>query len=148
MMHDFAITENFVVIPDQQVVFKLQEMVIGGSPVVYDKKKKSHFGILAKNAQNASDIIWVESPDTFFFHLWNAWEEHETNETNLANLALQSISEGVSTRFTILRIWDTILSNPFGIQIYHQYQVVSFTRYIASDMLCNATLCEKKTNEW
>ncbi|XP_073302343.1 9-cis-epoxycarotenoid dioxygenase NCED2, chloroplastic-like [Primulina huaijiensis] len=80
MIHDFAITENLVVIPDQQVVFKLQEMIKGGSPVIYDKEKISRFGILSKNAKNADDIIWIECPETFCFHIWNVWEEPETDE--------------------------------------------------------------------
>ncbi|XP_047319455.1 9-cis-epoxycarotenoid dioxygenase NCED2, chloroplastic-like [Impatiens glandulifera] len=81
MIHDFAITENFVVIPDQNVVFRLPEMIRGGSPVVYNDKKISRFGILDKNADNGGEQVrWIEVPDCFCFHIWNAWEEPETEE--------------------------------------------------------------------
>ncbi|XAR59340.1 9-cis-epoxycarotenoid dioxygenase [Bertholletia excelsa] len=80
MIHDFAITENYVVVPDQQVVFKLPEMIRAGHLSSTNRKRRPGLEFYQKNARNASAIVWVECPDTFCFHLWNAWEEPESNE--------------------------------------------------------------------
>jgi carotenoid cleavage dioxygenase-like enzyme len=39
MMWDFAVTEDHTNISDQQIVFKVQEMVLGCSSTVYDRDK-------------------------------------------------------------------------------------------------------------
>ncbi|KAK9077426.1 hypothetical protein SSX86_005763 [Deinandra increscens subsp. villosa] len=82
IVHDFAITENFVVIPDHQVVFRISELITGGSPVVYDNEKVARFGVLNKydTTDGSGTIKWIEVRGCFCFHLWNAWEVPESEE--------------------------------------------------------------------
>ncbi|KAG9149960.1 hypothetical protein Leryth_010030 [Lithospermum erythrorhizon] len=123
MMHDFAITENFVVIPDQQVVFKLSQMVSGGSPVIYDKNKVARFGVLSKYAEDASGIKWIQVPACFCFHLWNAWDEPETDEIVVIGSCMtppdsifNECDEGLKSTLTEMRLnmktGKSIIKNP------------------------------------
>lgn len=68
---------------------------------------------------------------------------------------------------TVLRIWDALLSHPFGIQVFLYFFLIddppavsqkgSFSKTNTSlalsghgfaNLLCNAAVCENRTDEW
>eukprot|EP01018_Ginkgo_biloba_P002557 Gb_33714 [translate_table: standard] len=77
LMHDFAITERFVVFVDHQLVFRLSEMLKGGFPAICDGEKVPRVGIMPLYDNNDSRIKWFEILGCTCFHFLNAWDEED-----------------------------------------------------------------------
>ena len=83
MVHDMAITENFVVVFDLSIQFSLANAITGmmnqvmGArteiPFLWNSDSQARIGVFPKSGQ-ASDIQWFDIEDSFFFHTLNAYE--------------------------------------------------------------------------
>jgi carotenoid cleavage dioxygenase len=67
MVHDFAVTERFVVIP----LFPL--IADPASGLVWRQDRGAYLGVMDRQAGVAS-LRWVRAPDGFAFHVMNAWD--------------------------------------------------------------------------
>ncbi|KZV31728.1 putative carotenoid cleavage dioxygenase 4, chloroplastic-like [Dorcoceras hygrometricum] len=75
MTHDFAVTENYAIFPDIQIIFSLKEIMRGRSPVIIDHNKVPRIGIISKYANDDSEMSWITVPGLNILHVANAWEE-------------------------------------------------------------------------
>ncbi len=75
MVHDCAITENFILFFDLPVVFSMQAVEEGVSlPYRWDPQYTPRVGIMPKSG-TAADIQWVEVEPCYIFHPLNAYEQ-------------------------------------------------------------------------
>ena len=80
MAHDFAITQRFIIFPDDQIVFRLAHLTMGETPLGYDANKTGRFCLLPRDSDSDSAPTkpqWFEAPGINCFHYLNAWEEGE-----------------------------------------------------------------------
>lgn len=74
MMHDFALTESYVIFIDLPVVFDLQLAVSGASmPYHWDGNYGARIGLMQR-ADAAAPIRWFEIDPCYVFHVANAYE--------------------------------------------------------------------------
>lgn len=76
MIHDFMMTENYVIIPDSPLEFKPERPIKEKKFVfAFDNTRPSRYGIMKRNCQNPDQVRWFELPGHMVFHYINAWEE-------------------------------------------------------------------------
>ena len=75
MIHDFAVTENYVVFMEMQVRFSWLSAVSGaGLPFKWDDSAPCRFGVMPRTGTNA-DVKWFDIPSCFVFHIMNSYEK-------------------------------------------------------------------------
>lgn len=110
MMHDFLLTERFVVFPVMPVVIDFMRAMSGGPMAAWEGGRPTLFGIMPRGG-TATDLRWVESDPKFMFHSANAYEVGDDIVIDVAGSGrapLMPDAEGhlpahEETRFTLRR---------------------------------------------
>ncbi|MFK8050870.1 MAG: carotenoid oxygenase family protein [Halioglobus sp.] len=77
MMHDFAMTENYVIFMELPVLFSLFKAVtLDPFPFGWDSDAVCRMGVFPKNG-SAGDVQWFDVPRCFVFHTQNAFERDD-----------------------------------------------------------------------
>jgi carotenoid cleavage dioxygenase len=74
MMHDFNITENYVIFMDLPAVFDMNMAMSGDMPIRWDDDYPPRLGVMPRDGNNAS-VKWFEINPCYVFHPMNAYEE-------------------------------------------------------------------------
>jgi carotenoid cleavage dioxygenase-like enzyme len=74
MMHDFAVTERHTIFMDLPLTFRLERVLRGEMPFVFERDRPSRFGILPRHGDGAQ-VRWFEGPSCYVFHTLNAFED-------------------------------------------------------------------------
>ena len=74
MMHDFNVTENYVVFMDLPAVFDMQLAMSGDMPIRWDDDYPARLGVMPRTGSN-QDVNWFEINPCYIFHPMNAYEE-------------------------------------------------------------------------
>ena len=74
MIHDFLVTDNYVLFPVLPLTGSLQRAMSGLPAYAWEPDKGSHVAVMRRDA-DVSTIRWFNAPPSYVFHPMNAWEE-------------------------------------------------------------------------
>ncbi len=77
MLHDMALTENYIVIPGGGTCTSAERLAAGGARWAWDAKRPSYYAVIPRRGR-AEDVRIFEGPERSIVHTANAWEDGNT----------------------------------------------------------------------
>jgi carotenoid cleavage dioxygenase len=74
MVHDFAVTEHYVIIPVLPLVGDLPRAMAGGPPFAWEPQRAAQIAVLHRG-QGVASLRWFPIEACYVFHVMNAYEE-------------------------------------------------------------------------
>ena len=117
MVHDFVVTENYIVIPIMPIVGSLERAMEGGPPFAWEPEKGMHIGVLPRHSGTAEDIRWLDMDTSFAFHFMNAFDRDgviSVDACQMDHAPLFPTADGESTGKTEphLSRWSIDMNDP------------------------------------
>jgi len=90
MIHDFVMTEHYMVIPDLPVEVDIKTAIKEKTWLFqYHKSNPARYGVLSRSEPDATNIVWFDCPAHYCFHFANSWDEmNDKGETIVVLLAV------------------------------------------------------------
>ena len=73
MVHDFVVTENYVIFLDLPMLWDMKKFLQPGIPVSYDESYGARLGVMPRNGKS-DDVKWIEIDPCYIYHTMNAYE--------------------------------------------------------------------------
>ena len=118
MMHDFNITENYVVFMDLPAVFNLDLALAGEMPIEWSDTYPSRLGVMPRNGDD-SQVRWYDVNPCYVFHQMNSYEDGENIVIDVVRF--DHIWKRGSMDFPAPMLWRWVINTATG--SVHETQV-------------------------
>ncbi len=102
MMHDFAITRNFVIFMDLPLLFKPQ-LIASGMPYQFDASAGARLGVMPRSG-GANDVRWFPIEPCYVFHTVNAFEAGSSIIMHVSKMA-SAFGADSNDYSNVARLW-------------------------------------------
>jgi carotenoid cleavage dioxygenase len=74
MVHDFNVTENFIIFMDLPLTFDISDLSKPGIPLKWDEDYGARLGVMPRDGSN-DDVTWYDIDPCYAYHPVNAYED-------------------------------------------------------------------------